>query len=115
MNKLTIAFLISIICISAIAQDIAQWRGPNRNGIYSETGLLKKWPDGGPKLLWHFDELGDGHTSAAVTASGIYTTGMVNGAGTVFAFDHSGKLLWEKKYGKEWAENWNGTRSTPLV
>ena len=44
-----------------------------------ETGLLKKWPDDGPKLLWHFDELGDGHTSAAVTGSGIYTSGMVNG------------------------------------
>jgi len=115
MIKLTFSFLISIICISAIAQDVAQWRGPNRDGIYTETGLLKKWPDSGPKLLWHFDELGDGHTSAAVTASGIYTSGMVKGKGYVFAFDHSGKLLWKKEYGKEWAENWNGTRSTPLV
>ena len=104
-----------MIFISATAQDVAQWRGPNRDGIYNETGLLKKWPDAGPRLLWHFDELGDGHTSAAVTGSGIYTSGMIDGTGFVFAFDQSGKLLWKKEYGKEWAENWNGTRSTPLV
>ncbi|MBK8884279.1 MAG: PQQ-binding-like beta-propeller repeat protein [Bacteroidales bacterium] len=115
MTRVIFALLISIIFVSASAQDVAQWRGPNRDGIYTETGLLKKWPDGGPKLLWHFDELGDGHTSAAVTATGIYTSGMVNGSGFVYAFDLSGKLLWKKEYGKEWAENWNGTRSTPLV
>jgi len=115
MARLTFTFLILMIFISATSQDIAQWRGPNRDGIYNETGLLKKWPDGGPRLLWHFEGLGDGHTSAAVTGSGIYTSGMIDGTGFVFAFDLSGKLLWKKEYGKEWTENWNGTRSTPLV
>jgi outer membrane protein assembly factor BamB len=115
MARLILAFLISIYITGATAQDIAQWRGPNRDGIYNETGLMKKWPDTGPRLLWHFDDLGDGHTSAAVTASGIYASGMIDGNGFVFAFDQSGKLLWKKEYGKEWAENWNGTRSTPLV
>jgi outer membrane protein assembly factor BamB len=115
MPKLTFIILISIIFINAVAQDVSQWRGTKRDGVYDEIGVLKKWPDGGPRLLWHFDELGDGHTSASVTGSGIYTTGMINGNGFVFAFDHSGKLLWKKEYGKEWAENWNGTRSTPLV
>ena len=115
MTRLYYILLILIISLGINAQDVAQWRGPNRNGIYDEPGLLKKWPAAGPKLLWHFDELGDGHTSAAITGSGIYTSGMVNGNGFVFAFDKSGKLLWKKEYGKEWAENWNGTRSTPLV
>ncbi len=115
MTRLYYIFLILIISLSINAQDVAQWRGPNRDGIYNESGLLKKWPAAGPKLLWHFDELGDGHTSAAITGSGIFTSGMVNGNGFVFAFDQSGKLLWKKEYGKEWAENWNGTRSTPLV
>ena len=115
MARISFALLILIVSLSSNAQDVAQWRGPDRNGIYNESGLLKKWPDTGPKLLWHFDDLGDGHTSAAVTGSGIYTSGMVNGNGFVYAFDKSGKLLWKKEYGKEWAENWNGTRSTPLV
>ncbi len=115
MTRLSIVFIILIVSLSSNAQDVAQWRGPNRNGIYNESGVLRKWPDAGPRLLWHYDELGDGHTSAAVTGSGVYTSGMINGNGFVFAFDQSGKLLWKKEYGKEWAENWNGTRSTPLV
>ena len=115
MNKAVSTFLFIAICNSLTAQEVAQWRGPNRDGIYMETGLLNKWPDGGPKLLWHYDELGDGHTSAAVTTKAIFITGMVNGNGYVYSFDLNGKLLWKKEYGREWAESHNGVRSTPLV
>jgi outer membrane protein assembly factor BamB len=115
MNKPLLILLISIICMGMKAQEIAQWRGASRNGNYTESGLLKKWPESGPKLLWHFKELGDGHTSAAITGSGVFTTGMLNGTGYVFAFNNDGKLLWKKEYGKEWSVNWDGTRSTPLI
>ena len=115
MRRLYCTILISTICICLNAQDIAQWRGPNRDGIYNESGLLKKWPDQGPKLLWHFDELGDGHTSAAVTSTGVFTTGMIGDKGFVFAFDLKGKLRWKTQYGAEWAVSHNGVRSTPLV
>jgi outer membrane protein assembly factor BamB len=115
MKRLFCIILLSIICIGVNAQDVAQWRGPDRNGIYNEPNLLKKWPDGGPKLLWHFDELGEGHTSASVTNSGVYTTGMIDGNGFIYAFDLKGKLLWKREYGKEWNESYKGIRSTPLV
>ena len=115
MNKLLITIILSIFCLDIGAQDISQWRGTNRDGIYYETGLLKKWPVGGPKLLWHFDELGEGHTSAAVTSKGVFTTGMINGTGYIFAFDLQGKLLWKNEYGTEWTESHSGVRSTPLV
>jgi outer membrane protein assembly factor BamB len=115
MKRLFINILVAGISLSLSAQDVVQWRGVNRDGIYNESGLMKKWPDGGPKLLWHFDELGDGHTSAAVTSKAIFTTGMINGMGNIFSFDLSGKLLWKKEYGKEWAESHNGVRSTPLI
>jgi len=115
MKRLFYSILLSAICIGLSAQDVAQWRGPNRDGIYNETGLLKKWPDAGPKLIWHFDELGDGHASAAVTSSGVYLTGMIDGKGFVFAFDLKGKPVWKKEYGAEWAVNHNGVRSTPLI
>ena len=115
MKKTLLILLIFISASSIFAQDILQWRGVNRDGIYTEAGLMKKWPDGGPKLLWHFDELGDGHTSAAVTANGVVTTGMIDGKGVVFSFDLQGKLLWKKEYGTEWAESHNGVRSTPLI
>ena len=109
----TLFFLV--ICFQVSAQDIAQWRGTNRDGIYNEKGLLKSWPAEGPKMLWHFDELGDGHSSAAVTSSMVVTSGMVEAKGFVYAFDLAGKLLWKTEYGPEWTQSWNGTRSTPLV
>ena len=115
MIRLSVTIVAAFFWISLGAQDVAQWRGPQRTGIYNEKGLLRQWPESGPKMIWHFDELGEGHTSAAVTSSGVYTTGMLNGTGYVFAIDLKGKLLWKKEYGPEWTENHYGVRSTPLV
>lgn len=97
------------------AQEAAQWRGKNRDGIYQETGLLRSWPSEGPTLLWHFDNLGDGHASAAVLQGRIFTAGCIDGIGNIYAFALDGKLLWSTPYGNEWIESWPGTRSTPLV
>lgn len=115
MKKLTICFLLFISCLQLISQEIVQWRGANRDGKYNETGLLKQWPENGPKLLWHFDDLGDGHSSAAVAGEKVYITGMVGDKGFVYALDINGKLLWKTEYGQEWTESWNGVRSTPLL
>ena len=41
--------------------DWPQWRGPDRNGLSKETGLLKSWPAGGPPKLWSIAELGEGY------------------------------------------------------
>jgi outer membrane protein assembly factor BamB len=115
MKYLVLSILISSICYASFSQEVVEWRGPNRNGIYNETGLLKKWPEAGPKLLWHYEGLGQGHTSAAVTSKAIYITGMLDGKGNVYALDLNGKILWKKEYGQEWSENHFGVRSTPLV
>lgn len=114
-------FLLSITLIFftsgiLIAQEASQWRGKDRDGIYDEKGLLRAWPANGPTLLWHYDNLGDGHASASVvTHSRIYTAGAANGKGSVFAFSLDGKLLWSTSYGDEWTESYPGSRSTPLV
>jgi outer membrane protein assembly factor BamB len=116
MKKLLSFLLLSCLFnTGAFSQDNAQWRGPNRDGIYNETGLLKIWPETGPALLWHFDELGEGHASAAVTKDRIYTAGMINGIGYIFSFSLDGKLIWKLPYGEEWTESWPGVRSTPLI
>jgi len=112
--------LILLICGSIfhnyiMSQDMAQWRGPNRDGIYPEQGLLKVWPENGPTLLWHFDGLGEGHSSAAVTSNHVYTAGITEGIGYLYCFDLTGKQLWKVPYGEEWTESWPGVRSTPLV
>jgi outer membrane protein assembly factor BamB len=99
-----------------IAQEASQWRGKDRDGIYDEKGLLPSWPAEGPKLLWHIDNIGDGHASASVVAHDrIFTAGAVQGKGSIFAFSLDGKLLWSTPYGDEWTESFPGSRSTPLI
>lgn len=113
-KHLTILFL-SFLSFNSSTQEIAQWRGSQRNGIYLEKGLLRKWPEPSPQLLWSYDGLGEGYGSASVTSQGVFAAGMENGTGYVFSFNHQGKLLWKKEYGREWNESHSGTRATPLV
>ncbi|MDR0756765.1 MAG: PQQ-binding-like beta-propeller repeat protein [Tannerella sp.] len=109
------AIILSLLCTIVIAlqsQDVIQWRF-DRTGIYRESGLLKSWGDGGPQLLWHYDGLGEGHSSVAVSSTGkLYLTGMTDGIGYLYAFDANGKLLDRKEYGPEWDKSYNGTRGT---
>ncbi len=116
-NTIVAIFTVIILCqIQVSAQEIAQWRGENRDGIYNETGLLKQWPADGPNMLWHYDELGPGHASAAVTNDFVYTSGTTEeGIGFVIALNHMGQKVWQTEIGKEWMDNFDGTRSTPLI
>jgi len=115
MKKYSLLFVLLVVGTIVFAQKNAQWRGVNRDGIYNETGLLKLWSVEGPELLWHFDFLGEGHTSAAVTEKIVYTSGTEGDNGFVIALDYSGKTLWKTVYGKEWLESYNGVRTTPMV
>ena len=65
--KLCCSFLV--LALVAAASDWPQWRGPHRTGISQETGLLKEWPQGGPKLLWQMPDIGDGYATPAVAGS----------------------------------------------
>ena len=58
--------------MAASGSDWPQWRGPQRNGISRETGLLKQWPPEGPKLLWQVNDIGDGYSTPAVAGTRIY-------------------------------------------
>lgn len=103
------------ILVNIFAQEASQWRGPNRDGNYPETGLLKEWPAEGPELLWHFDEVGAGYSSVAISNNAIFTSGAKGDIGYVLALDHQGNLLWKTAYGTEWTESYPGSRSTPLL
>lgn len=114
MKRALLLVFFSVLVTAVFSQEFAQWRGVNRDGIYNESGLLKQWTENGPKLLWHFDELGEGYSSATVTRNSIYISGTLDGMGVIFSFDHNGKLNWKTEYGKEWVESYPGARSTPL-
>lgn len=116
MKSTFFSFVFVFLSLVITAQEIAQWRGPNRDGKYPDTGLLKEWPGQGPVMLWHFDELGLGHGSAAVTSKGVFVSGTTDdGIGFVLALDHDGNKLWQTEIGKEWMDNFEGVRTTPLV
>jgi len=70
------AFIAAAFCPGTDGQ-VYQWRGPNRNGIIPETGLLKTWPENGPELIWSFGDLGDGHTSIGPGNGRFFTTALM--------------------------------------
>jgi outer membrane protein assembly factor BamB len=123
MKKLLIINLIFIfVCLffQSFSQNVSQWRGPDRDGKYPETGLLKQWPETGPQLLWSTETLGEGYAAPVVTPDKLFVNGVVNGESHLFAFDLKGKLLWKSPNGKEftgegYSSNFPGARPSPTV
>ena len=103
--------------MSACAADWPQWRGPNRDGISGEIGLLDSWPAGGPRLMWRTQGLGEGYSAFAVVGERLYTQGQQGNQEFVLAFDtNTGKLLWKTPTGRAYHESrGNGPRGTPTV
>ena len=104
-------------CGTAKAADWPQWRGPNRDAICTETGLLKNWPESGPKLLWELTGLGRGYSSLAIVGDRLYTMGDITiesgKAQCVLAYELSGrKRLWATRVGPTHSD---GPRCTPTV
>ncbi|HMF14083.1 MAG TPA: PQQ-binding-like beta-propeller repeat protein, partial [Gemmataceae bacterium] len=93
-----------------------QFRGPNRDDVSTETGLLKQWPKGGPPLAWKAPELGrGGHSSVSLADGKIFTMGDKDGSAFIHALDaKDGKLLWSAKVGKA-GGGAGGSSSTPTV
>ena len=98
-------------------QETSQWRGEGRDGIYNETGLLKAWPDEGPDLLWKYEGLGDGFTSAAIAGEKLYITGLADDRLVLFVFDLTGRLLVKKEVAgeRDLSQQYPGPRSTVCV
>ena len=97
--------------------DWPQWRGPNRDGLSAEKGLLKAWPAGGPPLAWQAKGAGEGYSSFAVSQGRLYTLGARGDAEYVIAFDAaSGKRLWERQHGRRFSnDRGDGPRATPTI
>ena len=89
-----------------------QWRGPRRDAVSDETGLLEAWPEGGPRLLWTASGLGRGWSSPIITGGRIYITGDVGGDLRLFALDLDGKKKWEAASGKAWDGPSPGARAS---
>jgi outer membrane protein assembly factor BamB len=107
--------------IGASTSDWPQWRGPERNGISKEVGLLKQWPADGPKLLWQVNGIGDGYSTPAVAGNRIY---LMSNRGLDNEFvqalsTQDGKVIWTTRVGNVGNPDQNPpypkARSTPSV
>jgi len=108
---------VLLISLTAAAGDWPQWRGPNRDGISSETGLLTSWPAGGPRVVWKTTGLGEGYSSFSVVKGRLYTQGQRGDQEYVYVFDiKTGTKLWEVPTGRPYREQrGNGPRGTPTI
>ena len=116
-----IQFLLLLAAGIAVAADWPQWRGPRRDAVSQETGLLQEWPQAGPKLLWQLKDLGDGYATPAVAGARIYlqsNRGLDNEFVQAFAVQ-DGKPLWTARLGKvgnpDMQPSYPKARSTPTV
>ncbi len=114
--KLIILFsAIFMIEFQTNAQKISEWRPENRTGVSNETGLLKVWPEGGPRLIWENLLLTKGHSSPSFGENKMFITGMEEGNDILYALDLNGKILWQKVMGRAWNGSFPESRSTPTV
>jgi outer membrane protein assembly factor BamB len=114
---------VALIFLSLVgaAADWPQWRGPQRTGISTETGLLQEWPAGGPKLLWRVNNIGSGFSTPSVVGDRVY---LLSNEGLANEYVRAlnagdGKQVWSARLGKVGNANqqpsYPGARSTPTI
>ena len=123
-NKTTVGFVLpwstafSLLIVCACpgsGGDWHQFNGPNRDNISVEKGLLSKWPEAGPELVWAKSGIGEGYSSVAVLNGTIYTAGKRDSDMIVVALHLNGERKWKAGNGPAWNGSVRGTRSTPTV
>lgn len=115
---------IGVWCVLAVGSSVVwgfddwpQWRGANRDDISTETGLLEQWPEGGPDLVWHVSNGGDGYSGFSVVANRLYTMGADDDSEFALCLDAStGEEIWRQSFDKRYENGWgDGPRGTPAV
>jgi outer membrane protein assembly factor BamB len=118
---LLVPVAVAGFALAAGAADWPQWRGPERNGISQETGLLREWPKEGPKLLWQVKDIGSGYSTPAVVAERLY---LLSNRGLDDEFVEAlevkdGQKAWSTRLGKvgnpDQQPSYPAARSTPTV
>ena len=119
-ESIILSTLAIILLITGCKNEVAQWRGIARDGIYHETNLFDQWPEEGPELLWVYEGLGRGYAAPSVLGDKIFVNGEVEGQSYLFSLNREGELLWKSPNGEEFvgdgfSSTYPGARSTPTV
>ena len=109
----SLIILLATMAASASEPSWPTFHGPRRDNLSRETGLLKQWPEGGPKLLWRFIGCGRGYASVTIANGLMFTSGDFGDEEMVLALDLDGKLKWKTPHGKAWKGAQPGARTTP--
>jgi len=120
MQTRALILVLALVWCDVNADDWPQWRGPERNGVSKETGLLKEWPKEGPKLIWQVKEIGSGYSTPSVVGKRLY---LLSNEGADKEFVQAlevadGKRAWSTpigKVGRNEGPQYPGARSTPTV
>ncbi len=122
MAKQLPAWFVSILFSMPIFVQAAdgpwnQWRGPDRDDLSTETGLLQEWPAGGPEKVWEFKDCGIGYAGPAIVGSRLYILGSRDGEEFLLCVDTTnGEEVWASPLGEEFENSWgNGPRATPAI
>ncbi|MCT4647981.1 MAG: PQQ-binding-like beta-propeller repeat protein [Carboxylicivirga sp.] len=121
INKLKFSLIVFITCCLSLPMADAQnqhgWRGPNRDGVYPDTELLKEWAPDGPELLWETLDAGKGWSSPVIVDDRLFITGMNEAESKeIFsAYTLSGEKIYEIEYGNPWNKSYPDTRTTPTI
>lgn len=117
MKKIIFTALFFAVGLGLSADDWPQWRGPNRDGISRETGLLQAWPSAGPKRVWLSRDIGIGYSAPVVAGGKIFIMGTKDGKEQLFAKEaKGGKTLWTAPLGGILSNNWgDGPRGAATV
>jgi outer membrane protein assembly factor BamB len=100
MTRMACLLILVTVASPVAAEDWPQWRGPQRDGICKERGLLDSWPDKGPPLLWQIHTLGSGYSSVAIAGGRIFTLGQRKGGTFLIALDQqTGQEKWAMHVG----------------
>src|SRR5690242_1831610 len=132
-HRVALMFALSVGAGLALADDWPQWLGPNRDSIWRETGIIEKFPDGGPPVRWR-ESIGPGYSGPVVAKGKVYLTdrrlaqdasspsdpfqrGSIHGFERVLCFDEAeGRLLWKTEYECPYTVSYPaGPRVAPLV
>src|SRR3954454_14912587 len=82
LARITTCLLCNLLTVIAIADDWPQWMGPSRDDVWRETGVVEKFPEGGPKILWRVPIAG-GYSGPAVAGGKVFVTDFGKSAGEV--------------------------------
>lgn len=112
----TTLLIVMIVCLGlSLKAQVVQWRGPNRDGHFAETGLLKQWPENGPEQILEVKDLGKGWSSPIFADGIIYITGMIDTLDYLSAVDMNGNVKYQVAYGRSWNQSYPDTRCSPVI